>query len=567
MTSDISQAELFPKVGPYSTQAPNFDWNPQFMEQLFHEYLGSGIHRQYLLQYLVIIQHHFGSINPSALRWLSDKIKISNADIRAVIEFYSFLSTGTPPSFHVLFASNIIEEHHNLRELFDHVKQTLEDSRASIKLTSCIGLSDQPLSALVNGYAISNINPQNVDELCSLIQNETPLNQWPQEWFNLHTQLKYSGPLLDYPYLQGKAFANALAMSKEGIIAEIEKSGLRGLGGAGFPTGIKWKSCANQPSDTKFVICNADEGEPGTFKDRYFLIHHLDRVIEGMAIAARAVGAHKGYIYLRGEYLSLFQTIYNYLKQTSRNNSFGNGFHIELHLGAGAYVCGEETALIESIEGKRGIPRSKPPFPGEKGLFQAPSIINNVETFACVTQILHQGADDFIQFGSNQSKGSRLLSVSGDCNKPGLYNLPFGTTLRELIQLCEAENVQCVQVGGPSGNLFFADEIDGPFDFDNKGSGGSVMIFNHNRSLHQIAQNFMHFFHHESCGFCTPCRVGTQVLPNLLANYYNDPILSSHLKNDLEQTSELMSTTSHCGLGKTASRPVMHYLRGLSRND
>ena len=558
----------YPKVGPYpnpDTQKSAQHWQPEAAFSLFTQSLGQQLKPHLILQYLSLIQHHQGGISQAAIDWLCLNTGIATAQIRALIEFYSFLSPAPPPSFSILFANNIIEEHFGLQAVYKRILEKLANTRARVGFTSCIGLSDQPLSALVNGYAISAITLSDVDELCQLVANETPLTHWPERWFRVSTQLRHKGPLTHYPYQPGLALKRASAMPAEDIIQTIDKSGLRGLGGAGFPTGKKWAMCAKSDAANKYIICNADEGEPGTFKDRFFLTHQMDRVIEGMIIAAKAVGANKGYLYLRAEYINLFDLIQAKIHEFEQQGWLSEEFNIELQLGAGAYVCGEESALMESIEGKRGIPRSKPPFPGQNGLFGKPTVINNVETFACVTWIVQQGHEEFLQYGTEHSKGSRLLSVSGDCKKPGLYDLSFGTSLRELLNLCEAENVQCVQVGGASGNLYFHDEIDGPFDFDNKGSGGAVMIFNRERNLQQIAKNFTKFFEHESCGFCTPCRVGTQVLPKLISNYTaHQP---SAIRAEIEELSELLNTTSHCGLGKTAGRPALHYLRGLHRNE
>ncbi len=546
---------LFEKVGPYTPRQA--EWSPHQLESLLISRWGENLGVEHLVQYLVVAQHHFGEISSDTISWLQQTTGCSQSHIQSLLDFYYFLRQEPAPSYMIYLANNIIEQQAGLEPVYRTLQTKLKPSRARLHLTSCIGLSDQPLSALVNGHAISRIKPANVDELCELILNELPLQQWPQHWFAGPSQLRHPGPLTQFQYQPGSALAQLESLSSQQIIDRIQSSGLRGLGGAGFPTAHKWQHCLNQSTQPKFVICNADEGEPGTFKDRYYLMQKLDAMVDGMIIAAKAIQASAGYIYLRAEYINLYSQIEHCLQQKRAQGWLGKDFDVELQLGAGAYVCGEESALMESIEGKRGIPRSKPPYPGQCGLFGAPTIVNNVETFVAATYIMQQGSQHFSQRGTTQSKGSRLLSVSGDCKHPGLYELAMGTPLTHLLDLCGAANTQAVQVGGPSGHLYFQHELDTALDFESHSGGSGIMIFNQERDLTEVAQNFMAFFQHECCGFCTPCRAGTQMQSAMLQQYQQ----GKRDSEDLIELCDLMKTTSQCGLGKTAGNPLMNLLR------
>lgn len=542
-------------------------WSTDQAEQILQESHTEAFSKARILQALIIVQQAFGHVSEPAQTWLSRKTGVHIADIRSLIEFYQFLEDHVPVHFHLRFASNIVEQHAGLEPILAQVRAQLCGVNCIIETTSCIGLSDHPVSVLVNGFPVTRLGQDNVDEFCHLIKTDTPLQNWPSTWFGVNNIIRHPGQLTAYPYIASKALNNARSMTRENIINKIGDAGLRGLGGAGFPTAFKWHWCEQQADPVRYIVCNADEGEPGTFKDRFYLSQQLDRVIEGMAIAALAVGAQKGYLYLRGEYLYLYEKITTTLQAWRQQGDLGSDFDIELHLGAGAYICGEESALIESLEGKRGIPTSKPPFPGEKGLFGKPTVVNNVETFAAVTYIMQEGADDFSATGTAQSKGSRLHSVSGDCEQPGLYELAQGTALAELLGLCGATNTQCVQVGGPSGQLLFPQQFNTRLDFENPGHGGSIMIFNQHRSVLDITRNFSEFFRHESCGFCTPCRAGTVALCNLLSRLPDASRQPPVRSEDLIELADLMNQTSHCGLGKTAGAPVLSYLKWRDRHE
>jgi [NiFe] hydrogenase diaphorase moiety large subunit len=311
----------------------------------------------------------------------------------------------------------------------------------------------------------------------------------------------------------------ALGMSRSDIMAELSASRLKGRGGAGFPTGIKWNLAAAAKGEQKYVVCNADEGEPGTFKDRVILSECPDLVFEGMTIGGRAVGATWGILYLRGEYRYLLASLEHALATRRQARLLGQNvlgsdlfFDIEIRMGSGAYVCGEETALIESLEGHRGEPRNRPPFPVDTGFMGRPTVVNNVETFACVTAIFAKGAAWFAGVGTETSTGPKLFSVSGDCARPGVYEFPLGITVAALLAAVGGEGAKAVQIGGASGHCVPATEFARTLSFEDIATGGSIIVFGQQRDMLHVAKNFLDFFVEESCGQCTPCREGNAKL-------------------------------------------------------
>jgi [NiFe] hydrogenase diaphorase moiety large subunit len=342
------------------------------------------------------------------------------------------------------------------------------------------------------------------------------------------------------------------SISQNDIIQQIVDSGLRGRGGAGFPTGIKWKAASEISSDTKYVICNADEGEPGTFKDRKILSEKAEKVLIGMALCAKAIGSKNGYIYLRGEYNFLLPDLQKTVDAlNSQFKSSSLDFTIEIYSGSGAYVCGEETSLIESMQGNRGEPRNKPPFPVEKGYMDKPTVINNVETFAYTTMIIEQGADKFKNIGPKDSRGGKVFSVSGDAGVKGIYELPLGMTISEFIGIFGDGDTKAVQVGGSSGFCIprkkFEDTIIG---FEGIPTGGSMMLFNSSRSMYHVLTNYLEFFQEESCGQCTPCRVGCQQLLKGIEAIKKGTRPASYL-NELRNLAKNMAISAKCGLGQS----------------
>ncbi len=356
----------------------------------------------------------------------------------------------------------------------------------------------------------------------------------------------------------GNALKLAILKTGPEIIEEIKNSKLRGRGGAGFPTGVKWDLVHSAQGDEKYIICNADEGEPGTFKDRILLTDHPKKIFEGMAIAAFAVGAKHAIIYLRAEYRYLVPGLVQAISEMESarllgNNILGTGFSlsVEIHLGAGAYVCGEETALIESLEGKRGEARNKPPYPTKKGYMDCPSVVNNVETFCYVPYILTNGADWFREYGTLESTGSKLFSISGDVAKPGVYELEMGTTVNQVLKMVGAQNTKAVQVGGASGICVANKDFDKPLAFEALPPGGSIIVFNKSRDMLEVLSNFMEFFVEESCGQCTPCREGTFRLLEGVKLMQEGRCSINYLKT-LRELGETMRVACKCGLGQMA---------------
>lgn len=358
--------------------------------------------------------------------------------------------------------------------------------------------------------------------------------------------------------VRGEAVRKALTMKPREVVAQIKASELRGRGGAGFPTGIKWAATAQIDEEEKYIVCNADEGEPGTFKDRKILEEQSSKVIEAMIIAGYAVGASRGYIYLRGEYRYLKPTIDDAIEQFREDGVLGTviigtdfSFDIEVRAGAGAYVCGEETALLESLESNRGEPRLKPPFPVESGYKGKPTVVNNVETLCFVPHIILEGPVWFHQFGTEGSVGSKLFSVSGDCAKPGIYEFEFGVTIRELLDAVGANgNTKAVQIGGAGGVCACRNDFDKTISFEGIPTGGSIIIFDETRDMFEVLKNFVEFFKMESCGQCTPCREGCYRMLEGLEKFERGEG-SSRTIDDLLSLCETMQLASKCGLGQS----------------
>jgi len=345
----------------------------------------------------------------------------------------------------------------------------------------------------------------------------------------------------------------AMGLSNEAIIDAVIESGLRGRGGAGFPTGMKWKFTAATPGDEKYVICNADEGEPGTFKDREILTQVPEKIFVGMAIAGKVIKAKEGFIYLRGEYQYLRNELDAKLAEFNKEIAKYIDFEISFRMGSGAYVCGEETALFESMEGKRGEPRNKPPYPTISGFRSKPTIINNVETLSFITMIIKHGAENFKSLGTMDSRGSKVFSISGDLPNPGIYELELGMTLQYFVNEFSDNDAKAVQVGGASGFCVprkkFGSTIIG---FEGVPTGGSMKVFNSSRSMYNVLHNYLEFFEEESCGQCTPCRVGTQQLKEGIEQVKRGEKSASYL-DTLMKLAETMKLTAKCGLGQSVA--------------
>jgi len=367
-------------------------------------------------------------------------------------------------------------------------------------------------------------------------------------------------------------------MSPSEVIDEVIASGLRGRGGGGYPTGLKWTTVAKSDGEVKYVICNADEGDPGAFMDRSVLESDPHRILEGMAIAGYAIGASQGYVYVRGEYPLAVARLKTAIRQARRANMLGSGiggtlfnFHIDIRLGAGAFVCGEETALIASIEGRRGTPRPRPPYPAEYGLWGRPTLINNVETLASIAPIIRNGGDWYARVGTATSKGTKVFALAGSINNTGLIEVPMGTPLREIIYeigggVSGGGECKAIQTGGPSGGCIPAQFLDTPVDYESLSALGSIMgsggmiVMDQSASMVDVARYFMEFCMTESCGRCVPCRVGTVHMYNLLDKFSRREA-TPHDLILLEKLCDMVRNTSLCGLGQTAPNPVLSTLR------
>ncbi len=540
----------------------------QFIRQLAQE---NDFQSTCLLKILRAIQARYFHIPKAAIEQLAPILNIPRTQIQNVIAFYSFFHFEPRGKYDILISSSITDLMVGQKELIAYFAEKLgvkigevrADGVVSLNNTSCTGMCDQSLAGLVNGYAITKLTKARIDEIVENVNKQLPLEQWSRDFFKVEDNIIKSGLLLNQKPIQGEALKAALERGLKETWEEISVSGLRGRGGAGFETAMKWHYASEEDAEQRYVICNADEGEPGTFKDRVLLNSYAHSVFEGMTVTAAFVGATQGFIYLRGEYLHLYDKLEAILEDRRKANLLGKNilqhgfdFDIEICLGAGAYICGEESALIESLEGKVGIPRNRPPYPVTSGYLGKPTVVKNVETYFAAANIAIHGGEWFAAFGTAKSKGTKILSISGDCVKAGIYEYPFGTTIQTVLDDCGATDVLGVQVGGPSGTFIANNEFGRKLAFEDLATGGSFIVFNNSRNILDMVHNFSHFFAHESCGFCTPCRVGTSLLKKQV-----DKIVEGHGSAGdivaLEELCQLIKNYSHCGLGQTAANPVL----------
>ena len=531
-----------------------------------------------LLQHLIHLQGHYRHIPADAISALASALDLPETEIRGVIEFYSFLHLVPRGKYDILFSDSITDQMLGSRQLLEFASKRLKisigqvrkDQRVSLDTTSCTGICDQGPALLVNGIAIANLDETRINQISQLIESDVVLDDWPDELFAIEDNIQREDILLASLNTCGDyrdRLSQLISKSPEDILDTLQASGLRGRGGAGYPTANKWRYCREASADQRFVICNADEGEPGTFKDRVLLNRYAHQLIEGMTLCAHTINASRGYIYLRGEYLYLQPQLQAVLDERRNQGLLGkrtggtseSDFDIEIHLGAGAYICGEESALIDSLEGKRGIPRKRPPFPVTHGYLGQPTVVNNVETFIAASEIMLNGADWFTHEGTTKSSGTKLLSISGDCDRPGIYEYPFGTPIQRILRDCGAEDVQAVQIAGAAGESIAPDQFDRTIAFEDVGTGGSFIVFNQKRDLLNMVSNFANFFVHESCGFCTPCRVGGALLRDLVAKVHAGHG-SCYDLDEMRGIAQIMKETSFCGLGATAPNHVINTL-------
>ena len=532
-----------------------------------------------LLQILRAAQEVLGYLPAVALTAIADAVDLPRARVEGVAGFYSFLHLTPVGRYRVLFSDNITDRMLGSGELLDRLCNKLwiergkvsEDGLVSVDTTSCTGMGDQGPALLVNGRPMTRMSAERIDWISELIRGQAALDDWPREFFVVDDNIQRRDALLTTRWPAGEALRTALARGRSAMLAEMQRANLRGRGGAGFTTHIKWESARRATTRgeraTRYVVCNADEGEPGTFKDRVLLASYADLVFDGMTIAGFTIGAEQGLLYLRGEYAWLLPALDENLVRRRRDGLLGGqicgqadlSFDIEIHVGAGAYVCGEETALLESLEGKRGVPRIRPPFPVHAGYLGQPTVVNNVETLCKAALIALRGGDWFAGLGTKQSTGTKLLSISGDVERPGVYEYPFGVSVSQVLSDCGADNAQAVQVGGPSGACLAMHEFMRRIAFEDVPTAGAFMVFGAQRDMFEVARNFSHFFAHESCGFCTPCRVGTSLVANCM-----DKIANGHGSqyeiNEIFRIHRLLHAASHCGLGQSACNPLLDTL-------
>jgi [NiFe] hydrogenase diaphorase moiety large subunit len=531
-----------------------------------------GAQPQALVQILRAVQALHGWLPRESLDQVAKALGLTLAQVEGVAGFYRFLHTRPVGVYRVLFSDNVTDRMLGSEALMTDLCRRLgvapgrlgADGLVSVERTSCTGLCDQGPALLINHHqVVTRLDATRVAQIAGLIRGRVPVTQWPADWFEVQDNIQRADVLLGEPATPGVALAAALARGPAATLAEIKRSNLRGRGGAGFTTALKWELCRQAPGTEHVVVCNADEGEPGTFKDRVLLSRRADAVLEGMTIAAHVIGARRGLMYLRGEYRFLLEQLHAVLERRRAVHLLGPkilghegfDFDIEIHVGAGAYVCGEESSLIESLEGKRGTPRIRPPFPVERGFLGHPTIVNNVETFCAAGHIALQGGAWWAGIGTPQSTGTKIHSVSGDCDRPGLYEYPFGTRVGRILEDCGARDTQAVQVGGPSGVCLSAFEFGRRIAFEDVPTAGAFMVFDRSRDMFEVARGFAHFFAHESCGFCTPCRVGTALVVKRMDKLAGGQG-SRHDIDVLFELDKLMHTATHCGLGATACNPL-----------
>jgi NADH-quinone oxidoreductase subunit F len=555
------------------------------------------VKRSALIPMLLYAQDHYGHLNDEIIAEIAKRLELRIVQVEETLEYYSMLHRKPWGKHHVQVCTNIACMLRGGTELLDRAKKRLEighkevtsDGVFSLEEVECIGACTGAPAMQVNYDFYERLTPMRFDKIIEELDNGRRPDPEPVISGALHERAPGETPLISkrwgikdsrkidvYLKHEGyQALAKALQqMTPDAIIDEVKKSNLRGRGGAGFPTGMKWSFVPKDSPKPKYVICNADESEPGTCKDRPLMELDPHQLIEGMVIAGRAINSHQGFIYIRGEYRYVLEILEEAIKEAYQRgylgkNILGSGFDFDLlaHTGAGAYECGEESALMESLEGKRGYPRIKPPFPAVVGLYGCPTIINNVETLSAIPAILREGGEAYASRGTPKNGGTRLLCVSGHVNRPGIYEIPLGMNMKQFIYemaggIPNGKKLKAVVPGGSSCPLLTADEIDIPMDYDALmkagsmlGSGGMVVL-DEDTCMVDFARRIMHFYAHESCGWCIPCREGTAWLRKMLERFhagYGTP-------EDITTVGDLaknMLGRTFCPLGDAAAMPTI----------
>jgi len=544
-----------------------------------------GNKRTRLINVVRKVQSAYGQVSEQMIDMIAQTLEISRIEVEGVVSFYHFLSEKSTGRVPVYLNSSAVSEMMG----FEEVKKAFEESAGikfgqvtadgllSLSETSCIGMSDQEPAALIAGKPFVGLNAAKARKIVAGIKAGKSVqalvdemgygdgnNAHPLVRSMVNNNLRKKGPVLFGEMARGAAIRKAVNMTPQEVIEQIKAAKLRGRGGAGFPTGMKWEFCSRSKGSRRYVFCNADEGEPGTFTDRVLLTENPDLVFEGMTLAGYAIGSPKGILYLRQEYQYLQAFLEDVLEQRRKAGLLGKDvagkagfdFEIRIQIGAGAYICGEESALINSTEGKRGEPRDRPPFPVQEGYKGQPTLVNNVETLAVCARIVEMGPQWFIDQGTNVSSGTKLLSISGDCKRPGVYELSMGISIRMILSIVGADDALAVQVGGPSGSCIGDKDFDRKICFDDMPTGGAMMIIGPQRDLLKVVHNFMRFFVEESCGWCVPCRVGNQMLEAKLRKIFEGHGTRKDL-DDLAGWGKIIKSASRCGLGQTSPNPIL----------
>ncbi len=546
-----------------------------------------GNSRARLMDMVRDVQEQLGHVPRESFALIAREANTHRVEVESVVSFYAFLTDKKQGRVVLRLCDDIIDRFKGggevgaalCKALGIGFGETTPDGGITLDKTPCIGMSDQAPAMMVNDTVVTNLSPEAVPALVeALRRNPDPQalvtefgdgnNADPLVQAMVNSNIREAGPVILANYRKEGGLRKALTQTPDEVIEDIKISGLRGRGGAGFLTGLKWELTRQSPGTEKYVLCNADEGEPGTFKDRVLLTERADLVLEGMTVAAYAIGAETGIIYLRGEYAYLRRFLEEKLNRRREARLLGNtilgregfNFDIRIQMGAGAYVCGEETSLISSCEGTRGDPTDRTPFPVVKGYMVSPTAVNNVETYCCAARIMDMGPGWFASIGTARSAGTKLLSLCGDCERPGIYEVPFGTPLGEVLKRAGAEDVACVCVGGPSGQMVGPAQFGMGISYEELSTGGSVMVFSSQRDILEVAGAFMEFFVEESCGYCVPCRVGNVLLRSRLERVRNGEGTKGDL-DYLRRLGESVKFSSRCGLGQTSPNPILSTLK------
>ena len=535
-----------------------------------------------LLAILRAVQTRWRKIPAQAITAIAEELDIPRVHVEGTATFYHFLTAEHAGDYTIYVNTSVTAEMAGAAAVIAALESELgvkmggntADNRIGLRKTSCIGMCDQEPALLINDAVFTSVTPGRARELVAGMRAGRPIESLlrppgggnpaqPILGAEVRNNLRRPGPVLFAPYAAGAALRCAMELGSVEVVELVKASGLRGRGGAGFPTGQKWSLCRAAPADGRYVICNVDEGEPGTFKDRVLLTERAEMVFEAMTLAGYAVEAREGILYLRGEYAYLRPHLEQTLEALRARHLLGRkilgtrfSFDIRIKQGAGAYICGEESALIESAEGKRGQPRNRPPFPVTSGYLHKPTIVNNPETLCCALQIVRNGPAWFRRLGTPASAGVKLLSIAGDCAEPGVYEVEWGLSVQDILTMCKASDAFAVQVGGPSGVCIPAGQFQRKLCYSDLGTGGAITIFGKGRDLLSIVHNHMEFFRDESCGFCVPCRAGNALLVKALEKIMVGNGTATELVA-IRQLGQLVKTASRCGLGQTSPNPLL----------